>query len=131
MKIKEENPPNINEILKYLTPNYGVIYCYGDTIYNPDKVNITADLVAHEQVHTRQQGVAIDAWWYKYLIDSEFRLSQELEAYGEQYKFVKEKTSGKLREYILDRMAQALSGETYGNLLNFAQAKSKIRNYSK
>lgn len=130
MKVSEKYPPNINDIRLFLDVSDDVIFCYGDTIYNPSKKTITEDLMLHEEVHKRQQGGLPDAWWFRYLRDEQFRLEQELEAYGVQYSLVKSKTSGKLREWILDKMAEALSGKVYGNLLNFAQAKSKIRNYA-
>jgi hypothetical protein len=132
MQIKQEYPPNYIEILAHIpkvADSTTVTFCYGDTIYNPHKLNLTEDLILHEGVHTKQQGLSPEAWWYKYLRDDIFRLEQELEAYGEQYLFIKSKTTGKLREWILDKMSEALSGELYGGLLNFAEAKSKIRNY--
>ena len=133
-KYKEDFPPNYQEILKAILDvekSTTVTFCYGDTIYNPYKLKLTEDLIYHESVHSKQQGDTPDEWWSKYLTDVEFRLSQELEAYGEQYQFVKARTMGKLTEWVLDRLAEHLAGPLYGNLLNLAQAKSKIRNYGK
>lgn len=131
MKISDSFPPNIQDIRARLVVHGDVIFCYGDTIYNPSKKELTEDLIVHEQVHSEQQGNLPDVWWFRYLNDDGFRLSQEIEAYGAQYALVKSKTHGTLREWILDRMADALSGDVYGNLLTFAEAKSKIRNYEK
>ena len=134
MKILTEFPPNYREIVDTFD---GVekgepIFCYGDTIYNPHKKNITKDLEVHEAVHMKQQGDAPELWWYNYLRDPEFRLSQEIEAYGEQYKFIKEAgMKGSLLRWALDNMATALSGNIYGNLLSRGEANSKIRNYGK
>lgn len=133
MKISKQYPPNYNDIyvrfpaVEVLKP----IFCYGDTIYNPFDVVITPDLEVHEAVHMRQQGELPDVWWYKYFTDDTFRLQQELEAYGEQYAFIKPHMRGKMLEWGLDNMASALSGELYGRLMTYGEARSKIRNYSK
>ena len=133
MKITTDFPPNYANIVIAIpeVQNGKPIFCYGDTIYNPHKIEITKDLEAHEEVHRRQQGNNPDLWWEKYLQDPEFRLRQELEAYGIQYASVREFVHGRLREWVLDNIATALSGALYGNLLTFAEARSKVRNYAK
>lgn len=89
-----------------------------------------------------------EEWWHHYLIDPEFRLDQELEAYGHQYAFAQEhiraqeaqaNREGKtlaagmtnLLEHALDSMATALSGPEYGSVIGYAQARSRIRNFAK
>ncbi len=130
MKIVENNPPNIDLIQAVLKPTHDALYCYGDTIYNPGKRIVTKDLVAHEEVHSKQQGDHVDAWYAKYLTDPQFRLEQEIEAYGAQWLYIKENVKdAKLRDWLLENMADALSSESYGNLCTFGQAKSWIRNY--
>lgn len=131
MKIQKTYPPNYVAITDALGVVRGAVFCYGDTIFNPFDVDITPDIEVHEAVHMRQQGEYPDVWYYKYLNDSEFRLSQEIEAYGEQYNFIKKHMRGKLLEWGLDRMAQALSGKEYGGLLSFGEAKCKIKLHSK
>ncbi len=142
-------PPNI-EFIRTALPSVppDALFCYGGIIYNPGGREITPDLELHESIHSRQQGSNPDAWYSNYLTDPVFRLSQEIEAYGEQYAFAKqhiEKVAEqahaegkvlaagktKLLEWALDSMATALSGEAYGSLLTYGEAKSKIRNYSR
>lgn len=133
MKIVEEYPPNYNEIFQVF-PNleeHRPIFAYGDTIYNPFKVKVTPDLEVHESTHTKQQGNSPEIWWTKYLFDKHFRLEQEIEAYGEQLRFIQGKVGGKLYDWVKQKMAEALSGELYGNLLTYGEAESKIRNYAK
>lgn len=134
MKILEQFPPNY-ALIKVAFPaieNHKPIFCYGDTIYNPFKITITADLDAHEAVHSNQQGDNPETWWNRYCTDPQFRLEQEIEAYGVQYKFIQDKKiPSKLFEWIKDRMVSALSGGVYGNLLTYGEAESKIRNYAK
>jgi hypothetical protein len=90
MKIKEEFPPNYAAITAILgeVDHRKPVFCYGDTIYNPFKVEVTADLHIHEEVHCKQQGEYPDIWWNQYLSDKDFRLHQEIEAYGTQLKFI-------------------------------------------
>ncbi len=130
MKIVKDWPPNIDTIRLFLKPNKGAVFCYGDTIYNPSGKELTADVIYHEEVHSKQQGDNPEAWYTEYLRNPAFRLREELEAYGQQWLFVKEKVKdAKLREWIKENMALALSGEEYGTLISYGQAESKIRNY--
>ena len=134
MKILNQNPPNIDLILAAgLKPSKDTVFCYGDTIYNPSGKKLSPDIEHHESIHARQQkDIGIDEWWRRYLSDKDFRLSQEIEAYGEQYKFAQKYVKDtKLLRWALENMAYALSGEEYGNLISYGEAESKIRNYGK
>lgn len=131
MKTVKSFPPNSDLIQAALTPPPDALYCYGDTIYNPSGKEIPADIHYHEYIHSLQQGDNPDAWWSQYLLDEDFRLDQEIEAYGMQYLFVcKYIDTPAIRKWALDSMSTALSSESYGRLLTYGQASSKIRNYS-
>lgn len=135
MKVSEKYPPNF-KLIKAVFPNCGTyksIFCFGDTIYNPFGARITPDLEVHERVHEKQQGENPRQWWNRYLTEPAFRLEQEIEAYGAQYHFVKYslKLSSKWCEWLLNQAADSLSHEQYGNLVEFAVAKSRIRNIAK
>ncbi len=131
MKVSENYPPNYAQYKEYFPSlkEFHPVFCYGDTIHNPFKVNLTPDILKHEEVHMKQQGNFIDIWHNKYFLDPEFRLQQEVEAYAVQYRFIKQFMKGKLLDWGLDQMAHSLSSELYGNLLTFGQAKSKIRKF--
>lgn len=129
MKVKYSNPPNIDKI-KEVFPNlpFGIVFAYGDTLYSPCKFKIEKHLMAHEKVHMKQQSGEPEKWWKKYLEDPEFRLSQEVEAYREQYKFIR--TNCKIKSRIplfLDRIARDLSSNIYGGIVDFEEAKRLIR----
>lgn len=130
MKTLNEYPPNIEEIRKVLTPPKDVIFTYGDTLYNPDKIEIPDHLYVHEETHKKQQTDPI-AWWDRYLKDSEFRLEQELEAYVAQYVFFKETHNDKQSKLLLEDIATHLSSSMYGNIINFHKAESRIRHSAK
>jgi len=135
MKQKKEYPPNYQEIVDtFGVPPTHVIYCYGDTIYNPSGKEITPDLEIHEDTHRKQQGTAPDLWWNKYLADPQFRLDQEIEAYGEQYifacKLIDEIHGGaKMKKWALESMTTALSGSIYGGIIDYSKAETAIRKY--
>lgn len=136
MTIKEESPPNYLDIVKvfgYLTDKKPV-FCYGNTIYNPFKVEVTPDLEIHEDTHRQQQSTAPDIWWDKYLTDTTFRLNQEVEAYSKQYQFACKlvdeiKGGSRMKKAILESIAKSLSGEMYGNIITYSQAETAIRKY--
>lgn len=147
--IEHTFPPNW-DIIRAALPhaNETHTFCYGHTIYVPDGHDLLPDIVYHEQIHMRQQGSDPQGWWIRYCTNERFRLSQELEAYGEQYRLVKDRLNeeadrlahegkrlgaGKnnLLKWSLERMARALSGEAYGSLLSLPEAESKIRRYAK
>lgn len=118
MKISNTYPPNYEKITAVLNIKgiRGIIFTYGDTIYNPSKIDIPPDLMVHEEVHMRQQKNDPDKWWNQYLSDPDFRFKQELEAYRAQYKFAKEFYGRKQLRSLLDHIANTLSGPIYGNL---------------
>lgn len=131
VKVINDFPPNISLIRTYLNPPPGTIFCYGDTIYNPTENKITEDLLAHEEVHTKQQGDSPEAWWQRYLIDPEFRLSQEVEAYAAQYNFVRKRAPNEIAKIALDEFSTTLAGPMYGLIINKHQAESLIRHKAK
>lgn len=136
MKQSKAYPPNYKELTDVLgdVSEFKPVFAYGDTIFNPFNREITPDVEYHEQVHSNQQAnfTSPEIWYIKYLNDAEFRLAQEIEAYGGQYAFGKERVSqNRLLDAFLDSLAFELSGKAYGSLISFGEARSKIRNYEK
>lgn len=128
LEIRNEWPPNIDLIRLALPVPEHATFCYGKYLYNPSGKKVPEEIIYHESIHERQQGNDIDGWWARYLTDKDFRFNQELEAYREQYQLLKKAgMRGKILEYALDSMAEALSGEAYGSLLSFGSARCKIR----
>lgn len=133
VKIKNEKPPIYeNACAAFRINPKTTIFTYGDTIYNPNNLNLSDDIIAHERVHIEQQKANdkdAQIWWTKFLQDPEFRLSQELEAYAKQYNFIcQRKTQNKqIRFNVLKRYAEILSGGLYGNCVSFYRAMQIIR----
>ena len=84
--IRIEQPPNFERILTAF-PNAdkkGVLFAYGNDIFNPSDIFIPDYLLAHEQQHSARQQDP-EAWWEKYITDDEFRYNEELIAHTEEY----------------------------------------------
>jgi hypothetical protein len=90
--IINERPPNFEQI-KVAFPraeNTGVLFAYGDRIYNPSGIVVPPALIAHEEVHLhRQRDAGPIYWWDRYLVDSEFRYHEELLAHAAEFKHQK------------------------------------------
>ncbi len=127
MKIVHAYPPNIDAIKEKLNPSPNTVFTYGDTIYVPSGGHVYKDLMAHEETHMRQQGDDPKGWWDTYIASPDFRLSQEVEAYRNQYKeFSKAKNRNRL--YIfLARIARDLSSSIYGGIVSYEEAFKLIR----
>lgn len=134
MKIAIAKPPIYDEAKKLfdLKEDQVTLFTYGDTCYNPAGVNITKDLIAHEETHMRQQEYSetvAGLWWKRYFADPEFRMNQEIEAYHAQYQkictTVKQRDA---RTRNLWGLAKHLSGPMYGHIITHTQALHLIKN---
>ncbi len=134
MKISTEKPPVWDEIHKHFEVDDGAtIYTYGDTLYNPGRINLWPELLEHETLHTKQQEEAggADKWWQKFFAEPAFRYEQECLAYAKQYAYVC--TVNNNRDYrakYLWQLAKILSGATYKTGVPFNTAMRDIRVHS-
>jgi hypothetical protein len=133
MRIVHERPPVWEECVARfgITPEAHVVFAYGDSIYNPTGSVLTADVIHHEMVHERQQDGDPRDWWDKYLVDDDFRFEQELEAYGAQYKFIRERKNPRMAWLYLQHFADALSSSMYGNMIGKIAAAKAIDEQSR
>lgn len=134
MKIIIAKPPiweEANKLFKLQELGLGVIFTYGDIIYNPFNIFVTTDLVAHESVHAEQQQhneTCAKLWWKRYIEDPEFRIQQESAAYHAQYKCLcKQHKDRNVRARKLYMLADQLSGPIYGNSVTHSEAMARIR----
>ena len=128
MKIVYENPPNIEAIRAAFPSAIGKsIYAYGDTIYNPSKFLVEPQNLTHEEVHEKQMAeIGAEEWWVRYIADNEFRAEQELDAYREEYRVVKQNKGREEAAKAARRFATALSGPNYCECVSFREALSFI-----
>lgn len=125
-------PPNFAEIdAEFNVAGLPVLFCYGDTIYNPSRVGISPSLRAHEAVHSRRQGGNVEGWWRRYIAEPAFRLDEEIPAHVEEYKkFCSDNTEGQgrnARRMALHQIAKRLSSKLYGGLIRYDAARKIIK----
>jgi hypothetical protein len=117
-------PPIYDEIVKRFPAvdwNNGIIITYDGFVYTKSAW-LSDDLFVHEATHIAQQSEfpgGADKWWSKYFSDTDFRLSQEIEAYKNQWKYLKEtvKDKNKLTRYRY-QIVEDLSSAIYGNMIS-------------
>ena len=128
MKVVNDFPPNIELIAQVFRLSGREIFAYGDTIYNPSGGNVSRSLLAHEMVHSVQQGTDPDAWWDRYLVDPPWRFQQELEAHRAEYRHVVESGaySRNQRRAILKQIAKRLASPLYGRLASYEKCRHLI-----
>jgi len=130
VKILIERPPMWDRIVARFpeAKRPGVIFTWGQTIYNPGKGQVTRELMKHEEVHAERQGPseeAITAWWERYLIDPNFRFEEELPAHRAEYRaYCKRHSQGQAR--YLRMVAQRLCGPLYGRVIDYKTAINRI-----
>lgn len=101
----------------------GVILTYGDKVYC--KFDLGDELIAHEQVHVKQQkGRSKILWFLRYWASSKFRLSSEIPAHRAEYKA--HSGNEKSRLVYLNFVASRLSGPLYKNMITLEEAKKLI-----
>lgn len=133
MTVREELPPEwIMQgcLSKFrVNPEY-TYWTYGDILYNPGGHAIPDYVAAHEERHMKQQSEiegGKDAWWKKYLADPRFRLEQEADAYGAEYRyFCKTRPDRNLRARFLHLKAQQLASPLYQVAVSQQQASDMI-----
>lgn len=120
VKIVKETPPNFAAVIAKFpsAERYGVLFAYGDAIYNPSDITISPPLIAHECTHAAQQRRSSpEAWWEAYLASKDFRLSQELDAYRIEYRVYAENWNRAFRHRFLRNCAERLSGPLYNHMI--------------
>jgi len=132
MRVIYEYPPNIEELdATFHIKGKPILFTYGDAIYCPDRsVFITPELYAHEQIHSNRQTSdrpTIEKWWERYLVDSEFRLNEELLAHRAEYKkYCDNNKDRNKRSLFLNSIAGRLASSMYGNVVTPNKARRII-----
>jgi len=107
-------------------------FTYGNKIYVPEQKTeeIGATVLHHETQHSEQQDKSSpEAWWKKWIDDTQFRLDQEGEAYARQYWFFcSVKHDRNTRARMLHHLCANMSGDMYGRMCTYEEAKKIILN---
>lgn len=107
------------------------IYTYGDVLHNPFDVGLSVPTIVHEETHMDQQAAypgGPDAWWQKYFEDKDFRLSQEVAAYGNQYReFCKSNRDRNVQVRYLAKLAEIAASPMYSFDITYYHAMHLIK----
>lgn len=134
MKVVVGYPPNIDLIEKTFPDvrSFPAVACYGDTIYDFQGVGVPDHLEFHEARHSKRQAeVGVDEWWRRFLTDVDFRIEEEVDAYGAQVAFIRKHRSRDKGAHALMTYSKALAGPIYGNCISNDEARSRILASSK
>lgn len=115
--IKLERAPNYEQILAAFpdASKPGVLFAYGEAVYNPSGVSISKAVLAHEYRHCARQfqGRQVQ-WWEQYIVDSEFRYHEELLGHVDELKVLLSNVKDRNLQYqLLTRTALRLSAPLY------------------
>ena len=130
MRIAEDYPPNFDEIAARFpeAKRKGVIFSFGDTIYNPSGIFISRALFAHETMHGLRQGDDVTGWWRRYMDDGAFRLAEEIPAHQAEYRFAMlDAPNRNERRWMEKAIAARLAGPMYGRMIGGAEARRIIK----
>jgi len=128
MKIVKDYPPNIDKIRELFSLSGKEIFAWDDIIYSPASGELPPWLIAHEEVHKKQQDGDPEKWWARYLIDPHWRFEQELEAHRAEYRSYCEQEPNRNRKRIyLKTIARRLAAPMYGRIASFEKAKRMIK----
>ena len=128
MTIKHEAPPFYSFIHRKF-PNADLettIFTFYPNVYFPGDLH--DHLVAHEEVHLKQQRSYIGAiiWWLRCAYSTKYQYSQEIPAYQRQYEFALSKYGKNKARMLLSEIAVDLSGPRYNNQVTFQKARNDI-----
>lgn len=129
-------PPIFDEAAKLfgVTEDDVVFYSWGDTIYSPTGKVPSDDLLIHEATHANQQShdpIAAKIWWDKFMVDPEWRIEQEAEAFGEQLRWIRGRVKDRntIARYV-HQMSSSLASKMYGKAISYQDAMKKIKSYA-
>lgn len=132
MNFEYTRPPNFEDILKVFGRECckpGVLFTYGNTLYNPSRVPVPPSLIMHEEVHSRRQlsiMMGPELWWSNYLTDKSFRYEEELIAHQVEYLKAVEGAGRDVRRRYLAVISERLASPLYGRMTTKDRAKAAI-----
>lgn len=139
MKILKAFPPNYAALAEHfpIKGRQGILYAWGDRLYNPSGIKLLPWLMAHEQTHMdRQLGhylchiagyTPVENWWIRYVQNPKFRLNEEILAHRAEWQSFLQHTENKAQQQqYLNQIAARLSSPLYGSLLTLSEATREI-----
>lgn len=134
MRIVRAFPPNFKRLIEHfpIQGKPGILYAFGDVLYNPSGVKIPKWVMRHEEVHGKQQNIdGVADWWDRYILNPAFRLDEELLAHRAEWQSYQGYFKAKhARNTYLHKIAVRLSSPLYGNLIDYDRAVKEISDVS-
>jgi hypothetical protein len=128
IKVLHGYPPNYQAIQTNFRVTENQVYAYYPNIYIPNGKDPEPSLLLHENVHCESQyKIGVEVWWFRYITDPEFRLEEELIAFGTQFAFIKTVYQGQQVKDMLHEFAVNLSSPLYGSIVTKEEADTRIR----
>ncbi|HEC62380.1 MAG TPA: hypothetical protein ENI27_09055 [bacterium] len=129
MEIVFDFPPIYDEIRSaFPIAGRGVIFAWGNKIYNPNRVYIPLQLIAHERVHGRRQGSDVHGWWRRYIDEKEFRLIEETLAHIVEMKYLLGPNPNRqMRRQIVRSTSKRLANPLYRYGISRVQAQVLLK----
>lgn len=84
-------PPNFETIdarFGITKTKYRPVFAWQDRIYNPFRVQVGAEIFAHESVHAQRMFAGPEEWWRRYIAEDNFRLAEETFAHVTEYEYL-------------------------------------------
>lgn len=139
MKIIKAYPPNYVALTEHfpIKGKGGVLYAWGDRLYNPSGIKVMPWLMAHESVHGGRQlqrylctipgYTPVENWWIRYVHNPKFRLNEEILAHRAEWEAYKNAIQNPTqRQFYLAMIAGRLSSPLYGSLITPTEAANEI-----
>lgn len=131
MKLREAFlfPPNYRAIVRAFPQIRGqkIIFAWGDRIYNPGRITIGPELLAHEAAHAeRQRDMGVEAWWDRYLAEPAWRLNEEVIGHRAEFLAAAAHMNRRNAERTLVAIAERLAGPLYGHAVDLSTAERLI-----
>ena len=130
-KIIKAYPPNFNELCRVfpIKGRPGIVYSWGERIYNPSGHDLSPAVIAHETVHCERQLTTVggvEGWWRSYIDMPIARLAEEVLAHQAEYREYAKHHSSKKTEWYLEKMMDRLSGPIYKFNIDYHEARKLI-----
>ena len=123
VRLKNEWPPNVDEIREVFPLTGDEIFAWDGIIYNPGGGELSDSLIAHECVHFAQQNGDPEEWWARYIGDGPFRFEQELEAHQVEYRtYCISNKDRNDRSNMRITIARRLASGMYGHMIDMRRA---------
>lgn len=112
-----------------LKPKAEAIFTWGSTIFAPSP--LTDDLITHERRHVIQQHGLLGPWfwWWKFAKDPAFRLDQEVEAYGAQVMWLRQRVRARKALQYLYAISDLMASPMYGQMCDQKEARERIQDW--